>query len=367
MLSLFAQDFGEELCTFKAEIPSDNPLDPKNLENLRYSYRCSEDGSKGYLFVNNYVRHQVLKSHENVTFASPDGKVTFPKMNIKNGDFFFFPFNMTFGDGKIRSAEMTPLCALKQENLFVFYINSVSDKEDFIDFEKQPSDSKYLVLSRKDALNVWKVKNHIFVANDSSYVFENENGGITVTDSCSDGKIGFYVYPDLVEIPEGFKKGATKNLNVALKLPKVDFAYYEKSVDAGELNMRVGVQEISDSDSSKKFALNLSEYLLQIGKNDVSDVFVTIDYVGERAKLYEKIGEERKLILDNFWVGEDFPWEIGLKRFADSKINLANLELEILPLKKGAKIYLEKWPEISGDSVCKIKSVFARKEYTVKF
>ena len=106
------------------------------------------------------------------------------------------------------------------------------------------------------------------------------------------------------------------------------------------------------------------------GAKTLSDIFVKIDYTGESARLYAKKNGKRTLILDHFYLGEEYPWEIGLKRFVQSNADcalsdeeLSELELEITPLKRDAKIYIEKWPEISGDEIAVLKSVKFEKEY----
>ena len=96
----------------------------------------------------------------------------------------------------------------------------------------------------------------------------------------------------------------------------------------------------------------------------ISDCFVSLDYIGESARIYAVKDGKRMLLLDNFFVGESYPWEIGLKRFVDQNIDFADLELEITPLEKNAKIYIEKWPEIEGNNIAVLNSVSYEYEWS---
>ena len=108
LYALFAADFGEDFCKMKSVIPDNNPLDPADTKNLRHSFRVAQDGgagtdgAAGYFFVNNYVRHQKQAEHKGVTLVVPAeasqgqnaAPIKFGPLDIKDGDYFFLPFNM---------------------------------------------------------------------------------------------------------------------------------------------------------------------------------------------------------------------------------------------------------------------------------
>ena len=179
LLALFAKAYGEEICSLPAVIK--NEIRPDDASSLRYSFRS--DGKKGYLFVNNYVRHLKMAEHRDIHLESPDGKTHFPPFDVKNGDFFFFPFNIKYGKSLVKTARVTPLTKLSlgKNELFVFYKreNDSSDKN-FFDFgteesEKIEAKDKFLVLSRTDALNSWITDGRLFITDSLSSVFEDEN------------------------------------------------------------------------------------------------------------------------------------------------------------------------------------------------
>lgn len=354
LLTYFVHSYGEDLCTLPAQIPQSNPLDPKDTEHLRYSYRS--DGSRGYLFINNHVRHQKLASHKNVKLYSPDNKTALPELNIDNGDYFFLPFNMTYGNTKVVSSTVTPLCSAG--NLYVFYgrKNQSAIMKSF-ETEDGIKDS-FLVLSREDALNTWKTSDgRLFITNSDGFVLENPDGTVTVSGK---GSPEFCVYPDLDKIPQDFKKTGTVNKNIDTSLPPVEFTVYKRELSSAEGSIKVSSQDFA------RCRLDFSQILQSLDDKEKSDCFVKLDYIGESAQLYGYKGNERKLILDHFWLGEEYPWEIGLKRFIDSDVDFSKLELEINPLKKNAKIYLEKWPEICGEQRADLINVSYEYEWKFK-
>ena len=67
------------------------------------------------------------------------------------------------------------------------------------------------------------------------------------------------------------------------------------------------------------------------------DRLLFLYYSGNSASLYKN----GKLVDDHFFMGEDHPWIVSLKRFGKDALEL---KLEINPLHEGDKIYIEKWP-----------------------
>ncbi len=369
LLSYFTAEWGEDFCTLPCEIPCE--IKPDDLESLRYAYRS--DKKRGYVFVNNYVRHQKMASHASVVLKSPDENAVFPKIDVKNGEFFFFPFNMNYGKTIVKTATVTPLTKIGggENEVFVFYKRENDNSEEgFFEFADKGSE-KFLVLSKKDALNSWRISDGRLVITDSdSYALENEKGEIEITTKSS-GKI--LVYPDFEKIPAGFKKTGMVNKNSASDLGEILFAQYERdenSTSARMMNKILSPEKIGVENGLTSYKLDFSgliELLRDASsgeqKSDLNDIFVSIDYTGDSANLYEVKNGKRKLLLDHFYLGEEFPWEIGLKRFIESEIDFKNLVLEILPLKKDSKIYIEKWPNFDGKEIARLHSLSYEKEW----
>jgi beta-galactosidase len=66
----------------------------------------------------------------------------------------------------------------------------------------------------------------------------------------------------------------------------------------------------------------------------ISDLFLTMRYKGDVARLDSQAG----LLTDNFYNGR--PWTVGLSRFLDLS-HPSRLELDILPLRQDAPVYIE--------------------------
>ena len=363
LFSYFAAEWGSDLCALPAEIPCE--IKPDDFASLRYSFRT--DKKRGYIFVNNYVRHQKMAEHKNLELKSPDSKTIFPKINVQSGEFFFFPFNMSYGKTFVKTATVTPFTKIGTNNeIYVFYKReNDSADSNFFDFSERGNE-KLLVLSKKDALNAWKNSDgRLIITDGDSNVIEDTNSKIEISTRSNDS---IFVYPDFEKVPAGFKKIGVENKNAAEDLDEVLFAKYELSEKPQASCDNVVFEKKSAENGSLSYKIDLSGCIETLCKKSVSknlaDIFVKIAYTGNTANLYEIKDGKRRLLLDNFYLGEDYPWEIGLKRFVDSKIDFANLELEILPLKKDAEIYIEKWPDFNGGEIAELHSIMTSFEFS---
>jgi beta-galactosidase len=352
LFSYFVHDFGSELCEFPAVIPQNNPLKPDDFENLRYSFRT--DGKKGYFFVNNYVRLKKMAEHKEEKITLPDGS-SYSLKNLKNGEYFFYPFNMKFGDLTLPFVQASPLCILG-DGTTVFYDPRKSDCELSDEyFSVLPEDSekldgqKYLVLSRKNALNAWLTPDKKIVITDG-VLLSDENGNSSVyarTGRSNDGSFEFASYPALPKIPENFEIKGTENKNLSTQTAAFDFTVYKTTLPA-KTEFKIDPKKKSDS-PVLTYSLNLkplTDYFeSQKNAAHLNDCFVNLKYNGESARLYAFIDGKKTLIADNFALGDDYSWEIGLKQFISRKINFENLELEIFAFSENQPVYLEKQPQ----------------------
>ena len=93
----------------------------------------------------------------------------------------------------------------------------------------------------------------------------------------------------------------------------------------------------------------------------VHDLFLQIDYDGDVARLTSG----GHLLDDNFYDGE--PWRVGLKRFR-SEIAKNGLDLEILPRRADAPVFLEKpyrASQFTDGQVDRLRSVQVIPEYRI--
>ena len=358
LLLFFILDFGSQLCSLPALIHENNPLNPKNIVDLRYAYRT--DGHKGYAFINNYVRHQKMPEHKDIILPLPDKSGNLPTLTVHSGEYFFIPFNMKFGDVEVVSADCSPLCILS-DGTIVFYSREFSTKNSgFFEFSLESSkiDKKFLVISRENALKAWKVLDGKLIITDND-IIQDPKGTVIMNGR---GECSFLIYPDLGKTPLGFIKSGKKNLNIDQDLNQVKFSIYNLN-DKIPVPIENGIKfsESHSSNDKKIYTINLSilvkDFIDKKSSSSIIDCFVKINYEGESARLYAERESKKVLIADNFFSGKEYSWEIGLKRFINSGINFDKLELEIYPLKSTDKIYFEKQIEFKSESICNLNSI----------
>lgn len=329
LLAMFIADFGSEICLMPAHISKDNPENPEDLTSLRYSLR--HDGKKGYIFVNNYQRHYKMAEHKGVSLKAKLDKETieFPEIDIKDGDFFFYPFNMQVSNATLKSALATPLCVI--DGTHVFYTDDDPKYSFEGTLEKMP-----ITITRKEALNAWKVsldKDYLVISENP--VIENEQGYEMLVHR--DSKIK--VFPKPEDDFKGFDRlpddGEFAVFKCAATIPQISAEY----------------KLILQEDDKKRYQISLS------GDLNVDDCFVGIDYAGDKAQAFIN----GQVATDDFNAAET--WEIGLKRFDMPK----DIEILIYPLYKDDKIYLQKWPEMKDGKACELLSVNVRPEVKVPF
>ncbi|MFA5657729.1 MAG: beta-galactosidase [Oscillospiraceae bacterium] len=329
LLTMFLDDFGSGLCEMPAYIPKSNPIQPTNLSDLRTSVR--HNGESGYLFVNNYQRRYKMAEHLSAMLSAKiNGKtISFPKTDIKNRDYCFFPLNMKIKNAVLKSALATPLCKIN-EDAFVFY----TDREPQYCFESE-CDAKIITLSKAEAKNAYRItldKQYLIISEDAVVT---ENDGVYIyLQSNSEIKI----YPEPAKAPKGHNKTATVG----------DFTVWAPEKQLPTVFCSFGMLEKSDGYTS--FEINIAY------KGEADDCFLNVDYDGDMAKLYlndEQIG-------DSFYTGAG--WEIGLKQFEFPE----KLRADIYPLDEEADVFLEKRPEFIDGRACRINSIIVYSEKKIR-
>lgn len=329
LLAMFIQDFGSSLCEMETYLPDSNPLFQNNFRDLRTSVR--RKGNSGYVFVNNYQRRYKMAEHfkEVLKVETEKEEIIFPAINIKNEDFFFYPFHMRVGDGELKTALATPLCILHNETqeTYVFY----TDKNPEYNWSKPVTNTQVITLTRNEALNAWKIsldQEYLLITdgnvteNESGYEVGNRHGEVIKS------------YPKLPKAPKGYRYTNTENM----------FSIYEAIEETSTCN--VSYHLIKEEARSKVFEVELA----YTGKSN--DCFLRIDFGGDMAKLF--INEE--WVDDWFYTGET--WEIGMKRFGFPN----KLTIEIQALEENAELFLEKWPNFKEGMACDIYDIYTQVE-----
>lgn len=324
LLAMFTESFGEELCRTHAEIPEDNPLFPTNTTELRHSVRIN--ANSGYVFVNNYQRRRKMAEHQDVVLKA--GGVEFPPIEVKDRDYFFFPFNMPLGGAVIEYATAVPLCRLN-DSMYVFY--SIEGIKPVFNIKGEHNPENILCITREQAKNAYKIKTDkerlIFtenaVINDDGYIlFSGE-------------RAEFSVFPPFEKAPVGFAKTSDGS----------GFDFYEKIISVAEVKA-----DFSREDEG------IYRILLSYPSEEINDCFIHIDYRGDSAKLF--VADEQKG--DNFYTHAG--WDIGLKQFGFPK----ELSIEIQPLFDTDAVFLERKPSFENGKALSLDGVSAKAEYCTK-
>ncbi len=302
LLGLAMQDFGKDIATLNTCLGEGTPKQADDLTSMRYAWR--KDGTHGYLFVNNYQREYTLPKHQNVVFAAELAQetVTFPPVDIENGEYFFWPFNMKIGNATLKYATASPLCILNG-NTYVFY----SDKAAEFRFDgEQDAMTQILCLTRGEALDAYKItldRQYLFVS-ESVVIQDGENICLI-----GDDQPKFKVYPELRAVPKGFVKVGVEG----------SFTCYEKQLLLSQNKVLVEKTE------KGKYRISI-EY-----GAPCHDVVLKLNYRGSKAHIY--VGE--RFVADNYYNGAG--WNFSLRYFDFP----TELVMQIDALTETAEVYLE--------------------------
>lgn len=335
MLLTMVRDFGTELAQMNTVFP-EKRIESDDLESLRSSVR--RKGESGFIFVNNYVRHYKMAEHKKVTLRVPmeNGELCFPEADIKDGQFFMWPFNMPVGNGILKYATATPLCILNGDT-YIFY----GEHEFKYEFVREPDNARIMWIPREAAEKAQRIVTDREYLVLSDALVMNEDDRVTVT-AC--GKTALKVYPDFTSSPNGFEKIGTNGefviysqITSDVKEPRIDF----KPTD-------IIPQDGEPKNEYKDFEIQLSDI-----PQNAEDIYLNIDYAGESARLYV----DGEFVADDFYRG--IPWQIGLKRWNFPK----KLYIRIYTLYERDCLYIYDMPEYDPDgSVCRLNRITAETE-----
>lgn len=423
LLSMFAHDYGETFCNMEPQFDGNDCEAVQEVKGKKHcnnettnhennsdfgentvsvhigDFQDAEDlssfrmitrrnGERGYLFVNNYHRGYEMAEHKAVTLRvqTANGTIRFPKQDIKNGDYFFYPFNFPLSnDVTLRWINQTPLCNINQK-LWFFY---GKDKMQY-EADCELTNQVLISMDRTWAKNAWRMKKYLNILFFSEApILEAEDGIEAICRSDCAQKNCWMIMDTSAEhadqwIANGWKKSDTMpeflhvegdvsaicvlshDLTTADDQTVVSFTdtdvndsitLEEKNVLHRAEKAEISVPETCETDDTGKA---YQEYTIQISYNKTYDalkenIFLQIEFQADRAELYLK-GEK---IADQYYSGDI--WEVGLKRFSFP----AKLTLRLYPLEKHDKIYLETQPDYVNGRCCSlhdIRCVYENKE-----
>jgi len=287
------------------------------LSTLRWAARS--DGTSGYVFVNNYQRLQPMPVKPDVQFQLhlPGGDLVFPSapVMIPADEFFFWPFNLELGGTKLIYATAQPVCQIKKDQtLTVYFAETPGVTPEFV-FDPQtlakgtslPAVFSGVKLGRDAAITV-KSKS----STEVRLVLLSEADSLILRKTADAHGVGFEPAP------------VTNSQTVMLNPLQPAGPAREFTPDSGK--------PVAPTDAEFTNAA-VWRVTLPSGLDLRANPLLRIHYVGDVARLTLN----GRLIEDNFYSGRTF--DLGLKRYVP-EILTGDLELQILPLRRDAPIYL---------------------------
>ena len=403
-LHMFLHEWGSQLANMPATLPDVRPQGKNDFDTLRWSVRSN--GTNGFVFVNNYERHETLPAKQNVQFTLnlPVGPLTFPAkpITIPTDACLIWPYHLDLGQGvKLAWATVQPLTAIDADTVrtiffeqadgipaqFAFdahgpavkvlsgnltHAGAVDILADFTPGTKpiasvilaSGASLQLVVLDSKDALRLWKgnFQGHDrILLTSANPVFDGNNLRLVSTNH-SDLDFGIYPAPKAMLCGDGQKLTAKTDgifQHFAPSVPDqapavVSLTQTQKPGPLRKIILGTIDKPVAAAPLANDFtAAAIWTVTLPPGIDLANDPILRIHYVGDVARVMLN----GKMLTDDFYNGNAF--DIGLRRHAPEILN-GKLQIAILPLQKDAPIYMAEKarPDFSNaDSVANIQSI----------
>lgn len=338
-LSLFLHDFGSDLAQMPYIPQPENPGKPEDRSALRTAVRCNPKTGAGFLFVNNYVRHYPMAEHPETALQAfgADGEevyAEFGKQDIRDGDYFFYPFRMPLGEHAVlEHARAIPLCILRnaegEPDTYVFYTKNGVDPDFCVSGDA--SSVTILTLSEEEALHAQKIirDGREFLVISKMDLYQREDGtiaGLLRTEETATPEVRVYPSPEQeISGMEQADANPFRSCESVSNPVSCELTGNMETEDGTDLVLPIHVEGI---------------------RKELEEALLILNYEGESAELYQ----DGRLVADSFYTGQS--WEIGLKELAREQE--ADLIVVIHPLKEDAGMYLEKWPVMKNHAACRL-------------
>lgn len=375
-IHLFVHDFGSALARMTSYFPDRMPAAKTDRETPRVALRG--DGHSGFLFLNNYQKDHPLPDHRDfqVRLKLASGELTVPHrpLTIPAGAYTFWPVQLPVGETVLEYATAQPLCRLEDPDTMVFFAwpgivpefafrdaagitikaprasvareggraivtGIVPGSGPAIELQGQNGRStRILVLSRDQARNLWKTRllgRDRLILSPAELYFEGDRIHVTSEDPAC---LTFAVFPRNEAKLGSFRRagddGIFERYSAEVQPVTVE-PVVRKVAEAGPVPpVRTG-RDVALAPPETTFHA-AARWSIQVPNEDsaaVGELFVRITYQGDIGRLYAA----GRLVTDDFYHGT--PWDIGLRHVPPADLT-KGLELQILPLRQDAPIYL---------------------------
>jgi beta-galactosidase len=395
LMNYFLNDFGSQLAPMQVYSPSQQPSSPSDLAVPRVAARA--DAEHAFVFFNNYVRNLAMPPRADFQVHLKLGRetVNIPSrpIEVPPGAYGIWPVNMDIGGYKLvySTAQPFKLFRSKGDSYYFFFgipdiaselavagtqkpssvSNGVSTNvRDGVTYFKLTETAQreeitlgeaghsvhLIVMPRAEAENLWNVDGNLNGSNHlllTAAQFYSDNDRLYFhSDGNPDFAFSLFGEPAHVEAKSPLKReeaGLFTNYSAHLEPVSfhVDPVLIKQAGMRGPLqygppvSWSKGLAPIAPNDEDfKKTAAVWQIKVPTHCPEDVSNVFLKIDYRGDVARLYsgDRLSGDR-LLDDNFWNGN--VWQLGLKEIGAEAAG-GTLQLSILPLPASYPMYLER-------------------------
>jgi hypothetical protein len=397
VFNYFLNDFGFLLAPMTVHAPDKQPTGPGDLTTLRATVRSN--GDAGYIFVNNYTRGAAMPPRPATQFEIrlPSGNIRVPQnpITIPSGDYFVWPFNLRANGITVRYSTAQLFTRLQNAGTETLYFEAVPGIpvefaidtsharlertangmvanegttiyvrdvqpgiESAVDLvSDQGAHLRLVTLSREEAEDAWKVRldgaDRLLISAQDFFSDSDAKPSRIWLRNRGARQFAFTLTPAPASVPHASMPlqqvssaaGAVAFIAQAspqpwdLKTSLLQPPGMVPPVKVGpprDATARSVAQAPSDDQfrSAAKWSIAIPP-----GPMDgLSELFLDVRYKGDAARLSSPAG----LLTDNFYNGQ--PWTVGLSRFLDLA-HPNRLELDILPLRSDAPVYIEASPE----------------------
>lgn len=417
VLHQFIKDFGTDLASMTTVLPDIVPSGQRDTSTLRVVARVA--GDKGFLFINNYLRHYPLPVQKGiqVIVKLQTETVTIPRkpIDIQSQSCFIWPINLNLNGALLTYATAQPFAKIDAgETSYYFFMTSPMIITEFafvestvvsfhsntgnvthnnkqvyaygvepstkvaMEFRTQTGKTiRIILLSQQQAYSSWKIllngRDHLLITPADVFTYKD-----TISLHSRDTHaFSFSIIPSVdgkfvssLSLKKTGRDGVFDHYIASVKAKKIVVTFKEIQNPAPIDSVKMGpfvdwrhcVVATPPDDSSFKRAGIWQVHVPKEALIGLSDIFLNINYTGDIGRLYAGT----RLLDDNFFNGTS--WEIGLKRFG-SEMSSNGLDLKILPLRTDAPIYIPKssQPDFKDlTQIAKVHSITALPEYEVK-
>ncbi|SDW83686.1 Glycosyl hydrolases family 35 [Lutibacter oricola] len=397
----FMTDFGEYLAPCKTFVPTElDELKGFKLGQTNKLQRAIRtDGKTGFVFVNNHVKLETAYQFNNIQFKIKlkNETLTIPEkaITVPVDSYFYWPFNLTLQQTTIKYASAQPILHLKESNTYVFFQNEGINAEFALDnttletvtannakVSKQSETTKiditqaglncyfnvkqkngetvrFIVLSQKQAKQLYKNNDKLYLSNAEVIKFNNVNNTIEVVSENTQNSVWVYPSNTIVNLATS-KDGLFDKFEVNFEKQEVPITIKEtqdgKSLTfKNRSNNRKVNNKIARPLDSVWHKGTVVEFSFPKGiPSNLNDVRVIVDYKASALRFY-KNGEFK---YDNYYNGNK--WDLSTKHLLSDYNSDMKLELKFIPLQPKDAIYIDGvyWPDLDKtENVLKVNGI----------